>query len=162
MYVVFFHAFLFNPCLACSLAAGNGVPVPYGNVVLDAVVLDGLGNACRVGVFDIVGYSPSLLVLSCLAQFVRKNYSDKISAHRNGWNVDMPPANTSKVTGIYEYAKMFDNPEIYTVGDNVNDLLMIKEFCGYAVSNAVPSVKEAAKHQCTRVADMIDELLKGE
>ena len=94
--------------------------------------------------------------------YVNKNYSDKISAHRNGWSVDMPPANTSKVTGIYEYAGMFENPEIYTVGDNVNDLSMIKEFCGYAVSNAVPCVKEAAKHQCTRVADMIDELMKGE
>ena len=49
----------------------------------------------------------------------------------------MPPANTSKVTGIYEYASLFENPEIYAVGDNVNDLPMIKEFCGYAVSNAV-------------------------
>lgn len=92
--------------------------------------------------------------------YVMKNYSDKISAHRNGWNVDMPPANTSKVTGIYEYAKMFKNPEIYAVGDNVNDILMIKEFCGYAVSNAVDSVKAAAKHQCDRIADMIEELME--
>ena len=96
------------------------------------------------------------------ACFVKENYSDKISAHRNGWSVDMPPAHTSKVTGIYEYAKMFDNPEIYAVGDNVNDLPMIKEFCGYAVSNAVESVKAAAAHTCDRVSDMIDELMKGE
>lgn len=96
------------------------------------------------------------------ADFVNSNYADKISAHRNGWSVDMPPAHTSKVTGIYEYAKMFDNPEIYAVGDNVNDLPMIQEFCGYAVSNAVEAVKQAAKHQCNRIADMIEELMKGE
>ena len=96
------------------------------------------------------------------ARYVRANHSDKISAHRNGWSVDMPPADTSKVTGIYEYAKMFDNPEIYAVGDNVNDLPMIEEFCGYAVSNAVDSVKQAAKHRCDRVCNMIDELMKGE
>ena len=96
------------------------------------------------------------------AEYVNKNYGDVISAHRNGWSVDMPPANTSKVTGIYEYARLFDNPEIYAVGDNVNDLPMIKEFCGYAVSNAVDSVKQAAKHQCDRVCNMIDELMKEE
>lgn len=96
------------------------------------------------------------------ADFVNENYRDKISAHRNGWSVDMPPANTSKVSGIYEYAKMFENPEIYAVGDNVNDMPMIKEFCGYAVSNAVDSVKAVAKHQCDRICDMIEEILKGE
>lgn len=94
------------------------------------------------------------------AEYVNSNYGDLISAHRNGWSVDMPPAHTSKVTGIYEYAKMFDNPEIYAVGDNVNDLPMIQEFCGYAVSNAVDAVKQAAAHHCDRVCDMINELMK--
>ena len=103
---------------------------------------------------------PSDEIAEEFVQFIKENYSDEISAHRNGWSVDMPPANTSKVTGIYEYASMFENPEIYTVGDNVNDLPMIEEFCGYAVSNAVESVKKAAKHQCDRICDMIDELMK--
>ena len=94
------------------------------------------------------------------AEYVEKNYSDKISVHRNGWCVDMPPVNTSKVTGIYEYASRFQSPEVYAVGDNVNDLLMIKEFNGYAVSNAVESVKSAAPHQCNRICDMIEELME--
>ncbi len=93
------------------------------------------------------------------AEYVRSNFSDKISAHRNGSAVDMPPPNVSKVTGIYEYAKLFDAPQIYAVGDNVNDIPMVKEFCGYAVSNAVESLKNVAKHQCNRISDMIDELL---
>lgn len=97
---------------------------------------------------------------TAFTEFVNKNYSDKISAHQNGTAVDMPPAYTSKVTGIYEYAKMFDNPEIYAVGDNFNDIPMIKEFNGYAVSNAKEEVKKSAKHQCDRIADMIEELLK--
>ncbi len=93
--------------------------------------------------------------------FVQKNYSDKISAYQNGWHVDMPPANTSKVTGIYEYAKAFKDQslQIYTVGDNVNDMPMIEEFCGYAVSNAVDELKKVAKHQCNRIADMIDSIM---
>ena len=103
---------------------------------------------------------PSDAIAEEFAVFVNKNYGDKISAYRNGWSVDMPPANTSKVTGIYAYASLFDDPEIYAVGDNVNDLPMIREFCGYAVSNAVDELKKQAKNHCGRVCDMIDELLK--
>jgi len=95
------------------------------------------------------------------AKYVQENYSDKISAYQNGWHVDMPPAGISKVTGVYAYANMFENAEIYAVGDNVNDLPMIEEFNGYAVSNAKDAVKARAKHQCNRIADMIDEIMKG-
>jgi len=94
------------------------------------------------------------------AKFVNENYGDKISAHQNGTAVDMPPAYTSKVTGIYEYAKMFDNPKIYAVGDNINDIPMIEEFCGFAVSNARSEVKEKAKHQCNRICDMIEKIME--
>ena len=94
------------------------------------------------------------------AKFVQENYSDKISAYQNGWHVDMPPAGISKVTGVYAYASLFDNPEIYAVGDNVNDLPMIEEFNGFAVSNAKEEVKARAKHQCNRICDMIEALME--
>ncbi|MBO5357153.1 MAG: HAD-IIB family hydrolase [Clostridia bacterium] len=94
------------------------------------------------------------------AKYVNENFGDKISAHQNGTAVDMPPAYTSKVTGVYEYAKMFDNPEIYAVGDNINDIPMIEEFCGFAVSNAKDVVKASAKHQCNRIADMIEFIME--
>ncbi len=94
------------------------------------------------------------------AKFVNENYGDKISAHQNGTAVDMPPAYVSKVTGVYQYASMFDSPEIYAVGDNINDISMIKEFCGFAVENARDEVKAVAKHQCKRICDMIDYLME--
>jgi hydroxymethylpyrimidine pyrophosphatase-like HAD family hydrolase len=94
--------------------------------------------------------------------FINENYSHLISSYRNGGSIDMPPVNTSKVTGIYDYSKQFDNPEIYSVGDNLNDLPMIEEFCGFAVSNAQPEVKAAAKHQCNRICDMINYILEEE
>ena len=94
------------------------------------------------------------------ADFIRADYSDLICAYRNGGSVDMPPINTSKVTGIYDYAAQFENPEIYAVGDNLNDLPMIEEFCSFAVSNAQSKVKEAATHQCNRIADMIEFIME--
>ena len=97
---------------------------------------------------------------TAFAEYINKKYGDKISAHQNGTAVDMPPAYTSKVTGIYQYASMFDSPEIYAVGDNINDISMIEEFEGFAVENARDEVKAKAKHQCKRIADMIELLME--
>ncbi len=93
--------------------------------------------------------------------YVESNFGDKISVFRNGGSIDMPPCGISKVSGIYDYVSQYENAEIITVGDNVNDIPMIKEFDGYAVSNARDEVKKVAKHSCDRIADMIEEIMKG-
>ena len=93
-------------------------------------------------------------------QYVKKNHATDISIFRNGGSIDMPPYGISKVTGIYDYARDFKDAKIYTVGDNVNDIPMLEEFEGYAVSNARDEAKAAAKHQCNRIADMIEEIMK--
>ncbi len=90
---------------------------------------------------------------------VKAAYGDGFSAYQNVTTVDMPPPGISKVTGIYEYASLIGADRILTVGDNVNDLSMIEEFESYAVANAVPAVKAAAKHQCQGVWDMIEQVL---
>lgn len=96
-------------------------------------------------------------------KYLDENHSDYLKGFRNGGAIDIPPLGSSKPTGIYEYAKMFDNVEkIYTVGDNLNDIPMIEEFCGFAVSNAKPEVKAVAKHQCNRVCDMIEYIMENE
>jgi hydroxymethylpyrimidine pyrophosphatase-like HAD family hydrolase len=94
-------------------------------------------------------------------EYVEKNHRDDISIFRNGGCIDMPPLGVSKVSGIYDYANEFDGAKIITVGDNVNDIPMLIEFDGYAVSNAKDEVKAIAKHKCDRIADMIDEIMKG-
>lgn len=93
--------------------------------------------------------------------YVTANLCDKISIFRNGGSIDMPPLGVSKVTGIYDYSADFKDAKIITVGDNVNDVPMLKEFSGYAVSNAREEAKSAAAHECNRIADMIDEIMKG-
>ena len=44
----------------------------------------------------------------------------------------------------------------------INDLPMVTAFKGFAVSNAVPALKEAAPYSCNRICDMIDRILSGE
>ena len=97
-----------------------------------------------------------------LCEYINEKHGDKISACQNGRNVDMPPYGNSKTTGIYKYASQFENPKIYTVGDNYNDIPMLAEFESFAVSNARDEVKKVAKHTCDRVCDMIDFILNEE
>lgn len=92
-------------------------------------------------------------------QHVKKNYPNTISIFRNGGSIDMPPYGVSKVTGIYDYAKDYEGAKIYTVGDNVNDIPMLKEFESYAVSNARDEAKAVASHQCIRIENMIEEIM---
>jgi hypothetical protein len=92
-------------------------------------------------------------------KIVNEKYGDKITAYQNGKNVDMPPVGNSKTTGIYKYASKFENPKIYAVGDNFNDIPMLKEFESFAVSNAQDEVKKVASHTCDRICDMIDFIL---
>ena len=93
-------------------------------------------------------------------QYVKKNHANDISIFRNGGSIDMPPCGVSKVTGIYDYAKNYEGAKIYTVGDNVNDIPMLKEFESYTVSNARDEAKAAAKHECGRIENMIEEIMK--
>ena len=92
--------------------------------------------------------------------YIKENFSNEIFAFRNGGSVDIPPYGVSKVSGIYDYAEKYKDAKIYAVGDNVNDIPMLNEFDSYAVSNAREEAKAAAKHQCDRIADMIEEILK--
>lgn len=92
-------------------------------------------------------------------QYVKKNYGNQISIFRNGGSLDMPPYGVSKVTGIYDYASQYEGAKIYAVGDNINDIPMLLEFEGYAVSNARDEAKAAASHQCVRIENMIEELM---
>jgi HAD superfamily hydrolase (TIGR01484 family) len=94
-------------------------------------------------------------------EYIDKYHSDYMKAFRNGGAIDIPPLGSSKPTGIVEYANMIGGvDEIYTVGDNLNDIPMLEAFCGFAVSNAKDEVKAIAKHQCNRVCDMIEFIME--
>ena len=95
-------------------------------------------------------------------QYLREFQSDNLIGFRNGGSVDMPPVGVSKPIGILEYAKLFDEEaEIYTVGDNINDIPMLEAYESFAVSNARDEVKKIAKHQCNRIADMIECIMEA-
>lgn len=78
---------------------------------------------------------------------INLRWGDTVNALQNGICVDIPPAGVDKGQGLARYAAMVGVPEsnIYTIGDNMNDMAMITRFHGCAVANAREEVKSAAE-----------------
>ncbi len=91
------------------------------------------------------------------ASDIARLYGDYITPLHNSVFIDMPPRGMDKATGLLRYAALSGIPEekIWTVGDNLNDLSMIRRFHGCAVSSGNELLQAEAVHVVDHVADVI-------
>lgn len=89
------------------------------------------------------------------------NALKEVCAYQNGLNVDIAPYGVSKASGIYNLAKHLDisKKEIFTIGDSLNDIEMIREFNGFCVTVSHPEIKEISSKEFDSVGDCIAYLL---
>ncbi len=74
------------------------------------------------------------------------NDYDDISVFKNGRNiVDISAFDVSKARAVRFLADYYQADHVYTIGDSMNDLDMISEFNGFAVSTAEDEIKDIAK-----------------
>ena len=94
--------------------------------------------------------------LACLINTKLGNY---VYAHLNGNNVDITPKGVDKPNGIYRLINMLniDKDNVYVIGDNLNDLAMIREFNGFAVSSGNPAIISEAKKVYDSINDLIED-----
>lgn len=90
---------------------------------------------------------------------IEDKYSGILTPLQNGCCIDIVPFGVNKSSGIYALLKAFDaEPEdVITVGDNVNDYHMIRDFRSYAMANGVDSIKELADYITESVTDLIEK-----
>lgn len=87
-----------------------------------------------------------------------------INVHRNATYIDCTVKGTDKATGVAYMAEHFGIKEenCFTVGDNQNDLPMLKAFQGYCIQSGDPFTIETIGRTTPSVAALIDQLLKEE
>lgn len=96
-----------------------------------------------------------------LTEEINEKFKGKLSAYSLIYgttaNIDIVKYNVSKASALYEYAKIKNvSPEnIITVGDNFNDIPMIKEFDGYIMASAIEEVKKLANKTCSTLCDIL-------
>lgn len=98
-----------------------------------------------------------------MAAKIRAKYGDKVNPLQNWWCVDIAPFGVDKATGIRELCAHYGVAEqdVIAVGDNLNDMAMIKAFYSYAMEHGNEDLKKTATHVTPNVTDMILRELEG-
>ena len=105
---------------------------------------------------------PTPEIADQFVEYIERTYPGRWRGFRNGICVDMPPYGCSKVDGIRRVAQLLGNGDVLVVGDNVNDIPMLRAFPSCCVEAGVPLAKEAADSVTPSVAAMLAALLEQE
>lgn len=96
-----------------------------------------------------------------VTEAIRENFGDVLNPLQNGTCIDIVSVNMDKAKGIYKFIELLGAKyeDVITVGDNINDKDMIKEFRSYAMENAVPLIKELADFETPGITELIEKEL---
>lgn len=96
-----------------------------------------------------------------VTESIRNKFGDKLNPLQNGRCIDIVRRDMNKAKGLYRLAELVgaEYDEIIAVGDNINDMDMIKEFRSYAMENGVDCVKKAATYITKGIAELIEKEL---
>lgn len=91
------------------------------------------------------------------AEIINKKYGAEIFAQKNTHSLDIVAANINKARGVENLLKVIDleGAKAFVIGDESNDLPMIRHFGGFTVYSA----KDFVKREATEVFDSVGEML---
>ena len=97
-----------------------------------------------------------------LAQKIDAKYKQWVVPLQNGICIDIVPVGVNKTQGLYRIMEHFgcEYNDVITVGDNLNDTDMIREFRSYAMGNAVEEIRGLANETVSSVTKLIEKELK--
>ena len=128
---------------------------------------DNSKNACTIDTIPPIPYytqvstwRPTEAEAAYVSAKVREKFGQYFNPMQNGLNIDIVRADVNKAKGLYKLMELLgaEYDDVITVGDNVNDYDMIKEFKSYAMENGVQSIKKLA----TFTTPGVDELIYRE
>lgn len=107
-----------------------------------------------------LGFSSNEAAGQC-AKHLNALFGDKIQAYQNRGSVDITPQFISKSQGIKKLLEVmeWDIEQLYVIGDERNDLPMIKEYDGFAIDSAREEIRLAAQRAFLTVGSMLKEFI---
>lgn len=93
------------------------------------------------------------------AEIINKKYGAEIFAQKNTHSLDIVAANINKACGVENLLRVMnlDDAKVFVIGDESNDLPMIRHFGGFTVYSA----KDFVKREATEVFDSVGEMLNS-
>ena len=86
-------------------------------------------------------------------------YRGRLDFHYNGGAIDVTAPGVSKTGGVRSLARLHPDARGCVIGDEMNDLDMIRTFQGFSVTTGNETVNRAASRVFAHVSDAIDYLL---
>lgn len=101
---------------------------------------------------------PTFAEAAYVTEKAREKFGEFVNPLQNGTCIDIVPSDMDKAKGIYNLLRLIkpDFSDVICVGDNVNDIAMIKEFYSYAMENGVDCIKELADNITASIEDLIE------
>ncbi|SHK37198.1 hypothetical protein SAMN05216582_1035 [Selenomonas ruminantium] len=92
-----------------------------------------------------------------VSAIINEKYGDVVEAYPNGCSVDIVPRGVSKKQGIEMLVQLmhWQEPEVYAIGDETNDLPMLEAFQGFTVDTARKAIQEKARAVYPSVGGML-------
>lgn len=89
-------------------------------------------------------------------------FGEVINPTQNGISIDIPGVGINKATGIRKYAEFMKVPvdNVWTVGDNFNDIPMFDSFHSCLMNDGEKKLKKLVDFVCDNVSDYIEVVLK--
>ncbi len=87
-------------------------------------------------------------------------YSGRLAFHYNGGAIDVTAAGISKTEGVRTLQSLVPQAQVCVIGDEMNDLDMIRAFGGFSVTSGNETVKQAASQVFDHISDCIEALLE--
>lgn len=96
-----------------------------------------------------------------VTEAIKEKFGNVLNPLQNGTCIDIVSVNMNKAKGLYKLIDLLGATyeDVITVGDNINDKDMIREFRSYAMENAVPLIKELADYETPGITELIEKEL---
>lgn len=87
-------------------------------------------------------------------------YSGRLAFHYNGGAIDVTADGASKTEGVRALQSLVPQARVCVIGDEMNDIDMIRAFGGFSVTSGNEAVRQAASRVFDHISDCIDFLLE--
>ena len=93
-----------------------------------------------------------------IAAILKEEFGAYVNPMQNGTCIDIPVAGLDKGTGVARYAALMGvaDENVFTAGDNFNDLAMLERFNGCAMASGVDAAKAVSKYVCKDLAEVVE------
>ncbi len=95
-----------------------------------------------------------------LGQRIEKTFGPRFGLHQNRGTIDIGPLGISKSTAISALQEIYPQAHISVIGDDLNDVEMVRDFDGYGIIGGHEELLKVAKHLVHGISECIENLMK--